>query len=257
MMSFLFVILKKIKLVLLLLNMIFPKELRKHFGNIFKGLTEKLHKKKPKTEIPNKNLPEVMYPGVPLAGAGSDAPAPKSEFKQDDEVSIEITSPKPQFTTEEKNAYGIAGVFSLVLLVICFFFSNNFIEKIFFLHKEEYNYTPKTAMKFFGIVPPPILLVYCIFAVALPVFIALFARFICAKKPINHLCWVWGLYLMYYVAIVISAIRISSGFLFVLCLVFFVLCFFILLHNKDKKPKNLKEFIKYTSKIVGEILNDM
>lgn len=257
MISFLLVILKKIKPVFLLLNMVFPKELRKHFGNIFKSFIEKLHKKKSKTEIPNKNLPEVMYPGVPLAGAGSDAPAPKSELKKDEEVPAKNALPKPQFTAEEKNAYGNAGVFSLVLLVICFFFSNNFIEKIFFLHKEEYNYTPKMAMKFFGIVPPPILLVYCIFAVALPVFIALFARFVCAKKPINHLCWVWGLYLMYYVAIVISAIRISSGFLFVLCLVFFVLCFFILLHNKENRPKTLKEFMKYTSEIVGEILNDM
>ncbi len=196
-----------------------------------------------------KNLPDVIYPGVPIAGADSEAPAV--------EPAEEATAYEPQFTPEEKKAYGTAALFSLVLLVVCLCFSNSFIENAFFSRKDTYGYVPLDSMKFFGIVPPPIFLVYCVLALGLPVLVALFARFVCSKRPISHRAWVWGVFLLYFGAIAIVAIRMYSKFLFLQCLIFFILCFVILLYDKDNKPKNVREFIDSTSEIMGDIYDEV
>lgn len=192
-----------------------------------------------------KNLPDTIYPGVPIEEMPAAEPAD------------EAAADEPQFTPEEKKAYGDAALLSLVLLPVCFFFSNSFIEKVFFSRKGAYGYVPPESLKFFGVVPPPIFLVYCVLVLGVPVLIALFARFVCSKRPISHHAWVWGIFLLYFGAIALAAIRIYSKFLFLQCLIFFILCFIILLYDKDNKPKNAQEFIDSTSEIAGDIYDEV
>ena len=212
-----------------------------------------------------KYLPDELYPGVPIAGAGSEAPAPQAE---------ESAPPKPQPTpetgkpaahddeppkramskanpTKAQDAYGTAALLSLLLLVVCFFFSLDFLKDIFLSHKEDYAYVPPEGFEFFGTAPLPVLLMYSLFALGLPVLIALFARFVCAKMPLDPIAKIWGIYFAYYVAVTLVSLEIQSKLLALLCGIFFIVCFYILAHDKAKEPRSFAEFAEYSSALAA------
>ena len=100
---------------------------------------------KPTAEsVLKKNIPNVLYPGVPIeetveeqkeiaAEAGS--PPTSSEEKPEEEAVTYDEQPKTVKTkakpSKEQDAYGTATLLSLILLTVCFFFSSNFLEDIF------------------------------------------------------------------------------------------------------------------------------
>jgi len=205
-----------------------------------------------------KDLPDELRPGVPIAGAGSEAPAPQAEESapQEPQPTPETDElPKRAMSkanpTKAQDAYGTAALLSLLLLVVCFFFSLDFLKDIFLSHKEDYAYVPPEGFEFFGTAPLPVLLMYSLFALGLPVLIALFARFVCAKMPLDPIAKIWGIYFAYYVAVTLVSLEIQSKLLALLCGIFFIVCFYILAHDKAKKPRNFAEFAEYSSALAA------
>lgn len=207
-----------------------------------------------------KDLPDELYPGVPVEKTACAAPAPQAEEpapqEQPEEEAVTYdeqpkTAKSKATPSKAQDAYGTAALFSLILLVVCFFFSSNFLKNVFLSHKEDYSYVPPENFKFLGTAPLPVLLMYSLFAIGLPVLVALFARFVCAKMPLDPIIKIWKLYFAYFFAVALVSIRIQSPFLAFLCEIFFVVCFYILAHDKAKKPRSLSEFVEYASELVA------
>ena len=218
--------------------------------------------KPPAEPLLKKNIPDVLYPGVPIGeaaeeqkeiAAGAGSPPPSSEEQPGEEAVTYDEQPKTVKTkakpSKEQDAYGTAAMLSFILLTVCFFFSSNFLEDIFLSRKGDYAYVPPKDLEFLGTAPPPILLTYSMLAVGLPVLVALFARFTCAKIPLDPILKVWGIYLGYFAVITLVSLEIQSIFLAFLCGIFFIVCFYILAYDKARKPRSLFEFIEYASEL--------
>ena len=211
---------------------------------------------KPTAEsVLKKNIPDVLYPGVPIEEQRkmdrAEAPVLQGTKTEDCETQKKPLSPEEKNRLKKEAKLYIGMLFYLALLVVWQIINCSLAAKIAMLPQEFVG-----GKNLINEISCSEMFLLCNSLIFYPIAACIFIRFAFVKAPMKGNSWNWIVSAPpYYFAYKWFASEIGNRNLYICMVISFFATIYIFFYDKNVKVKSLRDFLSYSAQIFKEICN--